>query len=447
MSRISAVLIIRNEEGRIENCLASLGGVVDEIVVVDTGSTDGSIEITRAHTARCYDFTWIDDFSAARNFALDQASGDYVLQIDADEVVDNPSEAGRLLRDFVARYAPDVVGTVEIINVAGSGAAAQETIDHTERFFCRERFRYQGAIHEQVTPITGEKHAAPTGLRLRHWGYAQAPDAPDHKAHRNKRILARELARHPDDEYFLYQLGKAHYSLKEFPEAAAAFEAALRAIRFDPTAPPRGRLGAVSREVLTGLVVSLAYAYVNTERTAEAEALLAHHTQLNHAGVHRADFHHVRGYVYLMQGDIARSRAAYLESMRLGATAEDVLGTGSFRSAYHLGLLCEAEQNLPGALEHYRRSLELKPEYSVTLSRCIDLITEKRLDVPAAVWSVCDHDAFTRQYVDRVLRFLDQGDMQNVKRLIQAAAALPELLQQCKRSLEQYLEKEGDKNG
>jgi len=447
MSRISAVLIVRNEEARLENCLASLAGVVDEIAVVDTGSTDRSIEIARDHTARCYDFTWIDDFSAARNFAIDLAAGDYVLQIDADEVVDNPAEAGRLLREFVTRHTPDVVGTVEIINVAGFGTDAQETIDHTERFFCRGRFRYQGAIHEQVTPITGEKRAAPTGLRLRHWGYAQAPDAPDHKAHRNKRILARELSRHPDDEYFLYQLGKAHYSLKEFPEAAAAFEAALRAIRFDPAAPPRGRLGVVSREVLTGVVVSLAYAYVNTNRTADAETLLAEHAALAHAGTDRADFHHVRGYVYLMQGDIARSRAAYLESMRLGATAEDVLGTGSFRSAYHLGLLCEAEQDLPGALEQYRRSLELKPDYNVTLSRCIDLVTEQRLDIPAAIWAACDHDAFTQQYVDRIMRFLDPGDMQNVKRLIQAAAALPELLRPCKRSLEQYLEKEGHRNG
>jgi len=437
MSTISAVLIVRNEQHYLHDCLASLEGLVDEIVVADTGSTDGTVDIARRFTPHCVDFEWVDDFAAARNFAAGHATGDFILHIDADERIHNPAEAEGLLRDFAARHGEEVVGTVEIIN----RTPAALIVDHTERFFCRRRCRYEGAIHEQIVLDGGRKRALPTGVRILHLGYDQPPDAPDHKAHRNKRILQRELERFPNDEYFLYQLGKAHYTLQEYAQAASAFEQALAAIRFEPDAPPAGRLGPVSREVLTGLVVTLAYAYVNSHRTADAAAHLARHAALAHPGTQRADFHHVQGYVFLMQGDLARSREAYLESMRLGPGTESVRGTGSFISAYQLGLLCEGEKDLPGALGHYLYSLQLKPDYEVTLSRCIDLITEHQLALPKQVWACADHTTFTRLYLARIMAAIEDERPEEGGLLIKVAASLsPALLEHCRRGLEEVIE-------
>ena len=441
MPAISAVLIVKDEEARLRECLMSLRGAADEIVVADTGSSDRSPDIARDFTDRVVHFEWVDDFAAARNFALEHASGDYVLSIDADERIINPEEAGRVLQSFLSEHDTEVVGTVEILNTTGIGAEAQEVVDHTERFFRRVGFRFLGAIHEQIVPVEGCKRSASTGVRLLHSGYAQAHDAPDHKAHRNIRILERELEAHPDDEYYRYQLGKAYFSLKQYREAIQALEAALDAVRFAAGAPPMGRLGPVAREVLTGLVVTLAYAYVNTGQTAKAAQFLAEHAALAHAGTRRADFHHARGYVYLMLGGVAQSRAAYLESMRLGAAAEDVRGTGSFSSAYHLGLLSEAEQKLPEALEHYLLALRLKPDHEVTLSRCIDLITEHRVALPAELWATCGQGAFARLYLERIHRRLQQGDMHHAAVLVQVAGTLsPELLERCKSSLQAFLE-------
>ena len=83
----SAALIVKNEEELLEQCLRSLQGLVDETVVVDTGSTDRTQIIAQEYGARLYEFKWRNDFAAARNHALNQVRGEWVLYIDADERV------------------------------------------------------------------------------------------------------------------------------------------------------------------------------------------------------------------------------------------------------------------------------------------------------------------------------------------------------------------------
>ncbi len=432
---ISAVLIARNEEKHLERVLPSLIGVVDEILVLDTGSQDATVRVAETFGARIGHFAWVDDFAAARNAALELAQGEYVLSIDADEWIENGEAAAVLLRAFIQQHPRNTVGTVEIISSLGTGLETQEVVDHLERFFHRDSFRFDGAIHEQLTLRLGLKQSAPTGLRLRHTGYAQAANAPNHKARRNLPLLRREVERHPDDEYAWYQLGKAHFTLAEYAEAIAGFKNALGAICFSADAPPQGRFGPVSREVLTGLAVSLAYALVNTGQAAAAAAVLEEHAALRHPGTHWADFHHALGYVYLMLGDIPRSKSAYLESIRLGPAHEDVRGTGSFSSAYHLGLLAEAEQNLPAALEWYTASIKGKADYLPALSRCLDLAVEQSAVFPRELLEHADMETFSSLYLKRLRHAMEIDDTPAASRLIQAAALSPTLRALCKVSM------------
>lgn len=440
MPTISAVLIVRNEAERLPRCLESLSGAADEIVVADTGSDDGTLACARAQGAICHTFPWTGDFSAARNFALAQAAGDYALVIDADEFLQHPEAARPLLERFMAAHEAHVVGTVEIVNEIGAGRDARETVDHTERFFARGRFQYTGAIHEQLTPVTGTKESAPTGVRLRHTGYAQAPDDPAHKAHRNIPILEAEIARYPDDEYYRYQLGKAYFALERYAEAAEALEDALSAIDFQGRQVPTGRLGPVSRKVLTDLIVSLVYAHANSGGLGRARALLEEHAALDHPGVRQADFPHALGYVYLMLGEVPRAKEAYRRSLELGPDAEDVRGTGSYASAYHLGLLAEAEGEVSGALDQYLEALRLKPDYAVALSRCLDLIVEYESALPPEVWDTADRQAFSALYLERLAAAVREGRAEVASLLLRAAGVLaPELLQACKRLLQEAL--------
>jgi glycosyltransferase involved in cell wall biosynthesis len=96
MITISLCMIVKNEEKTLERCLTSVDGVPDEIVIVDTGSQDSTKDIAGKFTSRILDFEWIDDFSAARNFSFTQATGDYILWLDADDVL-LPQDRTKLL--------------------------------------------------------------------------------------------------------------------------------------------------------------------------------------------------------------------------------------------------------------------------------------------------------------------------------------------------------------
>lgn len=442
MPSIAAVLIVRNEERTLQVCLESLYHAVDEVVVCDTGSTDGTVAIAQAHEARLCHFTWCDDFAAARNFALEQVQSDWVLSIDADECIEDPETAGHFLSAFVQNRDSNTVGTVEIVNLVGEGTEAQEVVDHTERFFSRGRCRYEGAVHEQIIALEGAKASASTGVRLKHSGYVHIEE----KARRNRGILTSEAAKHPDDEYVLYQLGKAHFSLKEHRQAVAAFEAASRAIHFIAGNTPMGRLGPVSREVLTGLAVTLAYAYVNLGEPMQAAALLEEHERIGHSGTRRADFHHALGYVHLMLGNITLARSAYLKSIRYGPATEDVRGTGSFSSAYHLGLLAEADRDRDSALAFYHQAIRLKPDYAPALSRCVDLAVEGQAPLLPDLWAICDHRALAAACRDRTRALLARGDTNGVTALIKAAQGISqELLMACRNELANFLREDGEK--
>jgi tetratricopeptide (TPR) repeat protein len=433
----SAVLIVRNEARCLAECLAALEGVVDEIVVTDTGSTDHTMDIAAQFTDRCFTVPWRDDFAAARNFALDHARGTWALVVDADEVLDNREEARALLAAFIAEHGPEVAGEIEIRNLVGYGNEAREAVDHTTRFFERSHYRYAGAIHEQLIPTAGSRQSAATRVRVIHSGYAQPPGDPGHKAHRNLHLLQLEIAQHPDDEYFHFQAGKAHFSLHHWAEAAAAFERALQCIHFDHAAVPTGAQGPVSRKVLTALVTSQAYTLANLGRLGDADALLTYHGALGHPGTRRADFWYALGYVRLMLGAVHPAQAAYELALKCGPNDEDVRGTGSFSAAYQMGLLAEATQDLSGALEWYRRSLVMHPVYGPTLSRCIDFITEYGQVPPPAVLAAADTRALHAQLLSRLEACLQRHDMQAAGKLARAAAALdPQLAQQCRERLE-----------
>ena len=94
---ISLCMIVRNEEESLERCLESTRNVADEIIIVDTGSTDGTIDIAKRYTQKVYEFPWIDDFAAARNFAFSKATRQYCMWLDADDILE-PSDREALLR-------------------------------------------------------------------------------------------------------------------------------------------------------------------------------------------------------------------------------------------------------------------------------------------------------------------------------------------------------------
>lgn len=426
--RISAVLIVRNEEACLARCLESVRPVVDEIVVADTGSEDRSRAIAQASGARVVEFAWIDDFAAARNFALGKAEGDYILSIDADEYILEPDSARRRLDAFMKSHGPGVVGTVVLRSLMSVNGNEAEFA--AERFFRRGAFHYAGAIHEQLLPETGHKRVAPTGVRLYHTGYAQMPDAPDHKSIRNIQILQRELQRQPDDEFLRYQLGKAHFAIEKWADAAWALGEALALVRIDNN-KAMGRLGELGGSVFADMVVSLAYARVNTGDLEGAAACLEAYAEVP-ALFCSPDYHHALGYVRLMAGQLEQARAAYRRALELGREGEMVVGTGSFITHYQLALIAEAQGEVAGAFDEYRACLAERPDYAPTLERCVDIILEHRRPMPRDLWMAADRTALTAAFARRIRALRQKGDDAGAMLLLEGTRLLdPELHRVC----------------
>ena len=447
MPHITAVLIVKNEAPRLAPCLAALRLVVDEIIVADTGSTDDTLDIARQFTPHCHEILWKNDFAAARNQAIAFATGPWILSIDADEIVCDPERARARLDEFIQTHPAGATGTIQHRSPTGTDAEQTTVTGTVERFFEKSTYRFDGMIHEQLMPLSGARGPImSTGVVVLHSGYEQRPDAPDHKGLRNLPLLQQAATKHPDDAYYPYQLGRTLFALKRYPEAIAAFEKALRGIDFSQDAPIYRNGTPVGRETLTTLITSLIYALVNTGRLKEAEALLTDHITLDHHGTHWADFYHACGYVALMLGDIERAKAGYTESMRCGPIREDVEGTGSFSSAYHLGLLAEAESDLPGAIGHYATALQFKPDYRVALDRYVDFMVEHQFGVAPNIQARANPEAFHDTVLRRLKARLDADDKIGADFLITTVGLLAftnkrfagDLLEQCQARRLQY---------
>ena len=191
IGKISACVIMRDSEEDIGDCLASLVGV-DEIIVVDTGSVDKSIEIAKKYTDKIFHFKWIDDFAAAKNFALSKATGEWVVFIDSDEsfTPDTRDEVRHVTEDYSYIGGPDAL-QVRRINIDMRGNVATEE-DYSVRIF-RNGNKFVGAVHEYVSHMDGSLVIGGTvpreRLRINHTGYA--PERMREKIERDKHIITR----------------------------------------------------------------------------------------------------------------------------------------------------------------------------------------------------------------------------------------------------------------
>jgi glycosyltransferase involved in cell wall biosynthesis len=216
---LSLSMIVKNEEKFLDGCLLSVRGSVDEIVVVDTGSTDATKEIAERHGAKVFDFAWNDDFSAARNYALEQCAGKWILYLDADERLAEGQSA--LLRRLISSSDVGAYNVViENPHSLKQGDFRQENA--YPRLFRRvPGVRFEGKVHEQIWPSLLQQKLVvkQSALVLHHLGYSQGYDMVRQKAERNLGLLRLQLAEHPDDAYAAFQVGNSLVVLQRYDEA------------------------------------------------------------------------------------------------------------------------------------------------------------------------------------------------------------------------------------
>jgi tetratricopeptide (TPR) repeat protein len=218
--KLSACLIVKNEEKHLERCLKSVKPIVDEIVVVDTGSTDRTVEIAEKYGAKIGHFEWCDDFSAARNESLRLATGDWALWIDADEELDEGSF--HQMREAVMR--PQFAGYYfQIINLMDAQVQASTYVHTAIRLFrIIPGVEFTGRIHEQIIGGFKDRGMVPATLTkgvLRHYGYQQASMVEKDKINRTISMLQKEVEEFPHEPFHWFNLANA-YSVASMTSSA-----------------------------------------------------------------------------------------------------------------------------------------------------------------------------------------------------------------------------------
>ncbi len=214
---LSLCMIVRDEAENLRQLLPQVADVVDELVVVDTGSVDDTVAVAEAHGARVLHTEWADDFAAARNTGLAESRGRWVLWLDADDRVEPAPLAG--LRRVLAGMPPQAVRLPVCSTLAGGGVTALSL----RVFPAGHGVRWQGRVHEDLVESC---HAAALpivdcfDLVIQHLGYAD-PKTLARKLHRNRRLLELQLAEHPDDVRLELQLAQNERALDDRAAADA----------------------------------------------------------------------------------------------------------------------------------------------------------------------------------------------------------------------------------
>ena len=348
-------MIVRNESEHLARCLGSVRDLVDHIVVADTGSTDDTPDIAASMGAQVVRFPWIDDFSAARNFALSCSKTDWNLILDADEyVVEWDREA---VRSFMR--SGSAVGRIQIL----SSTQSDDGVDETRNFITRlipSGLRYEGRVHEQVATDLPRVNVP---IVVRHTGYYQRS-----KAERNIPLLLEELASTGDDAYLYYQLAKEYAGIRDDANSRLCYEKAVALLT--------GR-----ERYAPNVIVDYLYLLIRLQEYGTGLNLIGKRYDWVQSF---PDFHFACGIFYrdLILHDPGRYasllpliEASYRRCIEIGETDryDSVAGTGSYAAWYNLGNYYEVIGDRDKAIECYRHSASY--QYERALRRLQEIVS------------------------------------------------------------------------
>lgn len=385
---ISLCMIVKDEEDFLSQCLQSVEGVVDEIVMVDTGSSDSTLEIARSFKAKVFQHEWKEDFSDARNVSLKHATSDWILFLDADELLDPKS----------VQMLPGVLHHTEhfgfffcIYNVKENGFVSGR--HYTVRLFRnQEGIRFVGRIHEHIL-LMGT--LAYPGMSIYHFGYDLDPETMKMKKERNARMLKQALAIGGEDPVLRYHLAGTHLMLGEYEKA---IEHAAKGMELTEEFKGKNYLYLATLQVLTNVycemgeldeaeacclkalsvrddfidaLYSLARIYMIKNDC--RKALLTYHRFLEKRSLingeperelffrtldswgREADVHNDLGGIFYENGNLDRA----IEEARKAIA----LLPHEARSYYNLGSALAAIGNFKEAEERFKKALEIEPSY------------------------------------------------------------------------------------
>ncbi|WP_053373709.1 tetratricopeptide repeat-containing glycosyltransferase family 2 protein [Paenibacillus sp. FJAT-27812] len=396
---VSLCMIVRDEETLLPACLASAQAYVSEIIIVDTGSTDRTVQIAEGFGAKVVRAVWTDDFAAARNLGLEQAKQPWVLVLDADERIEPAALdiwedllANTACAGYYIKLCSWIGSSIEGGNVLEAGDAF--IADAVCRLFRNDpQIRFRGALHEEAaTSITsfGERALAYAPVTVWHEGYRAEVVARKGKRERNRRILQAALHHNPEDPVLHYAMGTECFTYRNWAEAAAWLEPVAQQLK-------------ANDGYASDLLLKLSYACLALGRLHAAEKWARKGiVELGFADF--PDLYEALALALQEQDRNAESLAVLEQALHIGSVPDyysTAPGAGSYRTLHAAGIVCERLYAWEKAADCYSRSAARQPRYLAAWERLMLLGTVD--------------DRFRLRLLEALSKLLDEGSEQEIK--------------------------------
>lgn len=362
---LSICLIIKNEEKYLSRCLSGIKDIANEIIVVDTGSTDKSRLIASEYTDQIYSYKWKDDFSSARNFCLDKAQGDWILVLDGDEEVD------RKCLDILEKIIQVQDIEAYLVTISNNPDCNQELMaisDLQPRLFRNNKqYRYRGVIREQILDsILGSNARIEIArdIRIMHHGYAKESKENQHRFRRNIDLISKAWYREEEEVIKHFYLGRECYLHQKFADALVHFllvydKADLQTYYFP--------------ELLRSITVSL---YM-LDRATDALCFLDNALIMFAA---MGDLYYIKAVIYKHSNEYVKSYEAYEKCLTLPDQSlhySSVYCQHKDKIYFYMGGLAEYFMDKDRALYFFLESLKQNPYMLDSLRRIIVILNPR----------------------------------------------------------------------
>ena len=359
---ISLCMIVKNEEDQLPNCLKSVVELVDEIIIVDTGSTDLTVEKAISFGAKVYHFPWNNNFSAARNFSLTKATGDWLLILDADEVLESNID------DRLTRLVQDEEAEAYLFQINSYFGGHTETdilVDaRISLFRNNEKYRFTGSIHEEISSSIQECTTANqiknSDIKIFHYGYTDQIVAEKNKTARNKEIIQRELAAvNGEDSFLCYALATEHLQEENYAAAKQLLSSVIE--KWDYNHPN-----------YSDAIYKLALCHKELKEYQQSRELL---TMAIKVFPDYTDLHFLFGTIELELNELPQAVKSFMQCLHLGDPQDSyytLAGVGSYRAWFALGYIYERQGKIQQALAAYLKTLTIKPQFPGGLQKLLE---------------------------------------------------------------------------
>jgi glycosyltransferase involved in cell wall biosynthesis len=362
-------MIVKDEEEYLPRCLSSIKDIVDEIIIVDTGSSDKTVEIAKNFGAKVYYFKWNNDFSEARNESLKYATKDWILILDADDELNSESkETFKVLLN--TELDEKAIYHFETLSYYGNSIDNDNiAINLNPRLFKNNRgIHYKGEVHNQLISVEGDYNAVCNEIKIYHYGYIDKRISSKDKRNRNISILNEQIKKNPNDGFVYFNLGNEYGALDDMNKSLECYYKAYE--KFTPNT------GYSSLLILRIIIANLKLKNYN-KALEFVDIGSLHYPKCT-------DFYFYKSLIWHELDRPTLQIKALEKCIELGEPPSElkfIFGTWSYRAYYELGNVYMKYKDYDTAYNNYVEALKLKPDYIEPLYNIADVLKAQNVSL------------------------------------------------------------------